>query len=116
MKAFIFLALAFVVSAPAYAAEEHVDYNSSVMVYKETDGLDALVDIPLRISGFVQTVVGTGVFMGISPITAFMNMFPPHDSFDKTAEYLILQPARYTFERPVGDYDFDSRSKHKPHL
>lgn len=113
MKSLIFFILAFLITPFSYA-EEQANYNSSVIVYEETDGLDVLADIPLRISGFVQTIVGAGLFAGVSPFVGLMNTIPPHDSFDKTLEYLIIQPARYTFERPVGDYDFDS-TKHNTH-
>lgn len=134
MKPFIFLILAFVISAPSYAEDtpsynyspdyygeyypnnDNKDtgyYNSSVYVSKETDGLDVLVDVPMRIASFIEMFVGGGIFVGTLPVTASTDMLSPHDSVNKAAEYLITRPARYTFERPVGDYDFDSRAKPK---
>ena len=76
------------------------------------DALDVFLDIPLRVSGFLQTVLGTTVFVGTSPITAVLSAFPPHDTLDRTAESLIFRPARYTFERNIGDTDFEPL-KHK---
>lgn len=70
---------------------------------KSIDTLDIFLDIPLRVAGLLQTLLGTTVFVGTAPITAVLSAFPPHDSLEKTAEYLIFQPARYTFERNIGD-------------
>jgi len=105
------IGFAFTVSFPSFANDNgngHRHVSNNVIV-EDSDGLDALMDMPMRLGGFVQTVVGTGVFVGISPITAFMNLYPPHNSFEKVAEYLVVRPARYTFNRPVGVYDYDSR-------
>ncbi len=62
-----------------------------------------LFDIILfRPVGFVATIAGTAAFVGMSPLTAFANIPYPHDAFNRTAEFLIKQPARYTFQRPLG--------------
>ena len=76
--------------------------------------LDVLFYRPL---GLVATVIGTGMFIGLSPLTAFASIPSPHDAFVKTSKILILSPATYTFIRPVGNRDFPyqmSRYKHKP--
>ncbi len=65
--------------------------------------LDVLLYRPL---GFVATVIGTGAFIGLSPLTAFASIPEPHDAFLKTSKILILAPAAYTFIRPLGDRDF----------
>lgn len=64
-----------------------------------------LFDIILfRPVSFIATVAGTAAFVGLSPLTAFASIPYPHDAFDRTAEFLIKQPARYTFQRPLGVY------------
>jgi hypothetical protein len=65
--------------------------------------LDVLLYRPV---GLAVTVIGTGAFIGLSPLTAFASIPEPHDAFAKTAKILILSPAAYTFIRPLGDRDF----------
>jgi len=67
--------------------------------------------------GLVATVIGTGVYIGISPLTALASIPAPHDAFVKTGKILILSPAAYTFIRPLGDRSFPyhlPQYKHKP--
>ena len=76
--------------------------------------LDVLLYRPL---GLVATVIGAGVFIGLSPLTALASIPVPHDAFVKTGKILFLAPAAYTFIRPVGDRDFPyypPQYKHKP--
>ena len=76
--------------------------------------LDVLLYRPL---GLAATVIGTGMFIGLSPLTAFASIPEPHDAFAKTGKILILAPAGYTFIRPIGDRDFPYHVqpyKHKP--
>lgn len=72
------------------------------------NGYDVAIDLVLRPAAFVGMVAGTALFIGLSPLTAFSQAFPPHDSFEKLAKLLIVQPAKYTFSRPVGDYTMES--------
>ncbi|NOT85015.1 MAG: hypothetical protein HOP02_09645 [Methylococcaceae bacterium] len=65
--------------------------------------LDVLLYRPL---GFVATLVGGAVFVGMSPLTALASIPAPHDAFNKTFNILVLTPAAYTFVRPVGDRRF----------
>ncbi len=62
--------------------------------------LDLLIYRPL---GLLTTVVGTAVFIGVSPFTALASIPAPHDAFHKTANIFIVAPANYTFSRPLGD-------------
>jgi len=62
--------------------------------------LDLVVYRPL---GFLTTIVGTAVFIGLSPLTAFASIPEPHDAFEKTANIFIVAPGCYTFCRPLGD-------------
>jgi len=76
--------------------------------------LDILLYRPL---GLIATVIGTGAFIGMSPLTAFASIPAPHDAFGKTGKILILSPAVYTFVRPIGDRDFPypvPPYRHKP--
>lgn len=76
----------------------------------ETQGLDTVLDIPLRLGGFVTTVVGTGFFIATSPFTGLMTALYPHDAIQKAADFLIVRPGNYTFVRPSGRFNYDSRS------
>ena len=74
---------------------------------EETDPGFVLLDVLLyRPVGFAVTLIGTGAFIGLSPLTALASIPAPHDAFAKTAKILILAPAAYTFIRPLGDRDF----------
>jgi hypothetical protein len=85
---------------------------------KQADPGFVLLDVILyRPLGLVATVIGTGVFIGISPLTALASIPAPHDAFVKTSNILIFAPGAYTFVRPVGDRDFPyhvPRYKHRP--
>ena len=85
---------------------------------EETDPGFVLLDVLLyRPVGLVVTVIGTGVFIGLSPLTALASIPAPHDAFAKTGKILILAPGAYTFIRPLGDRDFPYHAppyKHKP--
>jgi hypothetical protein len=50
----------------------------------------------LRPAGIVATVLGTAVFVVTLPFSI------PTKSVDKAAQKLIVDPARYTFVRPLG--------------
>jgi hypothetical protein len=56
--------------------------------------------------GLIATVVGTGLYVGVSPFTALASIPEPHDAFVKTGKILVLSPANYTFVRPLGDRSF----------
>jgi hypothetical protein len=74
---------------------------------EKTDPGFVLLDVLLyRPVGLVVTVIGTAMFVGVSPLTALASIPEPHDAFAKVGKILILAPAAYTFIRPVGDRDF----------
>jgi hypothetical protein len=62
--------------------------------------VDLLIYRPL---GLLTTIVGTAVFIGVSPFTALASIPEPHNAFHKTANIFIVAPANYTFSRPLGD-------------
>ena len=83
---------------------------------EETDPGFVLLDVLLyRPVGFAVTIIGTGAFIGLSPLTALASIPEPHDAFAKTAKILILAPAAYTFIRPIGDRDFPYHVKPYKH-
>ena len=53
----------------------------------------------LRPAGVAATIVGTLVFVVILPFSI------PTRSVDKAAQKLIVDPARYTFVRPLGQIE-----------
>lgn len=105
---FLVVILVFIYSASSFA-ESNVGNGKKHLATVETQGLDTVLDIPLRLGGFVATVIGTGLFIGTSPITGLMTALPPHNAIEKTAEFLIVRPANYTFVRPTGSSNYDSR-------
>ena len=84
---------------------------------EQTDPGFVLLDVLLyRPVGLAATIIGTGLFIGMSPLTALASIPKPHDAFVKTSNILILAPGNYTFVRPVGDRSFPyhaSPYKHK---
>jgi hypothetical protein len=105
---FLVVILVFTYSASSFA-EGNVGQGKQHLATVETEGLDTVLDIPLRLGGFVITLVGTGLFIGTSPITGLMTALPPYNAIDKVAEFLVVRPANYTFVRPTGSSNYDSR-------
>lgn len=77
-----------------------------------------MLDVLLyRPAGLAATIIGTGLYIGISPLTALASIPEPHDAFVKTGKILILMPVNYTFVRPLGDRSFPywpPQDKHRP--
>ncbi len=105
---FLVVISALVFSASGFA-ETTTGPERERIVTVETSGLDTVLDIPLRLGGFATTLVGTGLFIGTSPITGIMTSFRPHNAIQKAAEFFIVRPGMYTFVRPTGDFYYDSR-------
>lgn len=101
-------------SRPIVPVVKTVPYTSEKkqIAMVETTGFDTVMDIPLRLGGFIATVVGTSLFIGTSPITGLMTALPPHNAIMKASDFLVGRPYKYTFVRPTsGNSDYDSRSK-----
>ncbi len=62
-------------------------------------GAMAVDVIAVRPLGFVATVLGTGLFVVSLPFSALGG------NVDEAAENLVVGPARFTFVRPLGDFD-----------
>ena len=82
----------------------NVSYSqSTVHSYPGFYLLDVLLYRPV---GLVATIAGTSAFVAISPLLGLASIPEPHDAFQKTGGILVLAPAAYTFNRPIGDRDF----------
>jgi len=67
---------------------------------EDSGALEAVADVlVVRPGCFVATVVGSVFFVVALPAAAISK------SIHKTANVLVIQPAKATFTRPVGDLD-----------
>ncbi|MDD1611538.1 MAG: hypothetical protein LUQ57_00180 [Methylococcaceae bacterium] len=92
------IALLLTVSAPVFA-----DTPPTV---NKPSGVDFLYDVILRPAGLVATILGGGFYLAMSPFTAVTSIYPPHDTFEKFADLVVVNPYKFTFTRPVGDHAF----------
>ena len=75
----------------------HAAENPYMARTEDVSAEEIIVDgLLLRPGGLVATVVGTAVFVVTLPFSI------PTKSVDKAAQKLIVDPARYTFVRPLG--------------
>ncbi len=58
----------------------------------------------VRPVGLAGTLVGSALFLGLTPLTALASIAPPHDAFPRVGAILVGIPFSYTFERPLGDF------------
>lgn len=73
----------------------------------KSDPIFTLIDMFIyRPAGLAVTLAGTGLFVGLSPITALASIPKPHDAFNQAFKLLIASPGGYTFVRPIGDRSF----------
>ena len=73
--------------------------GSATPALAQDKSLDVVVDVGLvRPSCFLVTVAGSALWVAILPITAMSK------SVKKTKHTLVVEPARATFTRPVGDF------------
>lgn len=104
----LFLLLSLFASTQVMADYTYKRTEASQQPTRTLDGYDIAIDLVLRPVGFVGTVAGTALYVGLSPLTLISQLYPPHDSFEKLGKLLVVQPAKYTFTRPVGDYAHES--------
>ncbi|MCL7421981.1 MAG: hypothetical protein M8364_13865 [Methylobacter sp.] len=62
------------------------------------DGYDVLADV---------AVVRPLSFVGLLPITALATIPAPHKAIGLMAKTLVVNPAKYTFARPAGSFDYN---------
>ncbi len=60
----------------------------------------------LRPFGLVMTIGGAGLLAATSPLIGMSNFAPPHDAFERTANALVIGPAGFTFNRPLGEFSY----------
>ena len=60
----------------------------------------------LRPFGLVMTVGGAGLLAATSPLIGMASFAPPHDAFERTANALVIGPAGFTFNRPLGEFSY----------
>ncbi len=79
----------------------HAAQDSYVARTEEDVSAEAIIadGLLLRPAGIVATVLGTAVFVVTLPFSI------PTRSVDKAAQKLIVDPARYTFVRPLGQIE-----------
>jgi len=92
----IFL-LAFIFLTPVAQAQGVEETDPGFVI------MDVLIYRPL---GLAATVVGTSLFIAMSPLTALAAIPYPHDSFEKVSKILVFAPATDTFVRPIGNREF----------
>lgn len=67
------------------------------------DGEDIAADLVfMRPVGLAATVAGTAVFIVSLPFALITN------DLSKTAKELVVDPFNYTFNRPLGDFDYQT--------
>ena len=78
----------------------HAGEDSYIVTNDDVSAESIIVDgLLLRPGGIVATVVGTAVFVVTLPFSI------PTKSVDKAARKLIVDPAKYTFVRPMGQIE-----------
>jgi len=69
--------------------------------------LGVLADlILLRPVGLAMTVGGAGLLVATSPFTGIASIAPPHDAFVRAGNALVVGPAGFTFNRPLGEFSY----------
>lgn len=69
--------------------------------------LGVLADLVLlRPIGLVMTIGGVGLVVATSPLTGIASAAPPHDAFLRVGNALVVGPAGFTFNRPLGEFTY----------
>ena len=95
----VLIVLLFTVQMTAVAQETAVPSKKHTRESADPAGpilVDALLLRPL---GLAATVVGTAAFVLTLPFSL------PTRSVEKTAKALVVKPAKYTFARPLGEFE-----------
>ncbi|ADE14564.1 conserved hypothetical protein [Nitrosococcus halophilus Nc 4] len=92
-----------IIGSPAFSQEKEPQ-NTEEPRWTAPEALTEV--LILRPVGLVGTIVGTAVFIGISPLTALASI-ADREAFKVTAQTLVVAPAEFTFKRPLGHYEKD---------
>ncbi len=88
----LFLALVFLPLAPALA-------QNSAAQAANASGEEMMADLVLiRPAGIISTLVGSGLFIVALPFSALGG------NVRASWNHLVSDPARFTFERPLGEF------------
>lgn len=69
--------------------------------------LGVLADLVLlRPVGLVMTIGGVGLVVATAPLTGIASAAPPHDAFLRVGNALVVGPAGFTFNRPLGEFSY----------
>lgn len=60
----------------------------------------------LRPTGLAMTIGGVGLLVATSPFTGIASFAPPHDAFLRAGNALVVGPAGFTFNRPLGEFTY----------
>jgi len=75
-------------------------FTSTAVFAAQDDDVAVTMDLLLlRPIGFATLVGGTGIFILSLPLAVISG------SVGKTSNALVVEPLKYTFTRPLGDYD-----------
>jgi hypothetical protein len=55
-----------------------------------------------RPGGTLLTLIGTGAFIVTSPGALLVTLLPPHNAILETADNMVVEPFKDTFNRPLG--------------
>jgi len=98
----IFIIIAFTFSNHSFAdnkwvAKEYInDYSGTDIVFEAFARTTAL---------FVGLPVGAAIFAASSPFTGLLTLIKPHNTIQKSLDYMVLTPVKYIAIRPIADWD-----------
>ena len=110
-----------VVAEPATAASSYDDSSQygNYAGYGKGRNLGVLPILAdlflLRPVGVGMTLVGGALLVASSPFTGLASIAPPHDAFQRASNALVVGPAGFTFNRPLGELTYQ-RSGVYPNL
>jgi hypothetical protein len=82
------------------------DSNAKPLHTQETGNFEAVLDLVIvRPFALGATIATTGLFVGLSPLIGLATIIKPHDALRKTSQLLVIDPAKYTFVRPLGLFE-----------
>lgn len=106
----ILITLVFAASSmPAFASDPSSNTNNNanpVAASSDYSAGDIAAEIFLRPAGFIATVIGAGLYLSFLPPVAINSIYPPHEPIKDWADIAVINPAKFTFTRPIGDYSY----------
>lgn len=74
---------------------------------EQTEVAGMLPELILRPVGVLGSAFGAGLFLFTSPVIALATIPEPHDALRQTFHDFVVVPYRYTFRRPLGNYQME---------